>query len=246
MHLPIAGFILLNISCAKLGSFRATSGVSNPNSGQSSSLQPPVNEPAAGLPVDTGGGSLDLPSTGAPSYKLEALAWESSSHPERTEWSLGLQQFVAKQFLSLDKAQDISLFCPRYSSLSQDQKINLWAELFAVTAYYESGYDPFQSSVDVGSQSDRNTWSVGLLQLSVVDQQSYNLPFGYSFENLQEPLKNLNLGVAIMAAQIKKYSRILIPVGSPGLYWATLHPGGKYDATSSIQAKTKQLSFCRL
>jgi hypothetical protein len=145
---------------------------------------------------------------------------------------------------TLDKAKDISLFCPNYSALSLDQKNNLWADLFAATSYYESAYDPKSNSVDVGSQNDPNTWSVGLLQLSVVDQESYSLPFGYSFLDLQDPIKNLQLGVAIMAAQIKKYGTVLIGVGSPGLYWATLHPGGKYDASAEIESKTKGLSFC--
>ncbi len=238
------------VACAKTGSFSVTSSTPSLNLGQSSPAVPPVDAPPANStptplpssPVD--GGQQDLPST-TPAFKPEPLVWESSSHPERADWSRGLQQIIAGKIAILDTAQDISLFCPRYKSLNQDQKINLWSDVFAAMALYESDFDPLQYSVDVGSQNDRNTWSVGLLQLSVIDQENYSLPMGYTFANLQEPLKNLNLGVAIMAAQIKKYSRVLIGAGSPGLYWATLHPGGRYDASASIETKTKMLSFCK-
>lgn len=146
---------------------------------------------------------------------------------------------------ALDSASDITQFCPPYRNLSGDQKLNVWAEIFAATSYYESDWDPTATSVDNGTQSDKNTWSVGLLQLSVVDQKNYNLDFGDYFSDLQDPLKNLTLGVAIMARQIESYGQVLIPVGGSGLYWSTLHPGGKADQSAKIEAETGKLSFCQ-
>lgn len=153
-------------------------------------------------------------------------------------------QIIATNFTALDKANDVTTFCPKYKSLNQNQKINLWADLFASTAYYESAWNPKSYSVDVGTSSNADTWSVGLMQMSVIDQDSYNIHLGFNFSDLQDPIKNLQLSVAIMARQVTKYGKIMIPVGGSGLYWATLHPGGKYDESAAIAKMTKRLTFC--
>lgn len=178
-------------------------------------------------------------------YKPEPLAWQSASNPERTQWSLALFQFIALHIQELDQAKDIDTFCFEYSTLTRDQKINLWGALFAATSYFESNWNPSANAVDVGVSSDINTWSVGLLQMSVVDQINHRLNFAFNFSDLQNPIKNLQLGVTIMVRQVIKYGIVLIPVGSKGLYWSTLHPGGKHDRTTSIAKMTKKLSFCR-
>lgn len=153
--------------------------------------------------------------------------------------------FVSSQFSTLNKATDLTAFCPKYNSLSQDQKINVIADIFAGTSYYECAWNPKDYSVDVGTANDSSTWSVGLLQLSVVDQANYGFNFGFNFTDLQDPIKNLQLGVAIMAKQVSKHGVFMIPVGGSGLYWATLHPGGRYDQSANIQKMTKKLSFCQ-
>ena len=229
----VSGLILmmgLFASCAKPGTYQAGGSDSSVNSGQST----PGN-----IPASQGGAVF------SPSYKPEPLAWESASHPERAAWSTGAFQIVAEHFADLDKAQDIQTFCPSYRSLTTDEKINLWADMFAGTAYYESSWNPASASVDVGTSSNKDTWSVGLLQMSVVDQANYGLPLGYKYADLQDPIKNLELGITIMALQVRKHGIVLIPSGGSGLYWATLHPGGKYDATSSIVKMTERLSFCK-
>jgi hypothetical protein len=160
-------------------------------------------------------------------------------------WSNALYDLVAANFQVLNQARDIDTFCPTYNSLNRDERINLWAGVIAATTYYESSYNPTSNSVDVGNKSNKDTWSVGLLQLSVVDQQNYGLKYGFNFADLQTPIKNLQLGVAILTKQIAKYGILLIPVGGKGLYWATLHPGGKYDKTASIAKMTTKFSFCQ-
>jgi hypothetical protein len=229
---PFVGLALLT-SCAKNLSFEALDAETS------------MISSGAAIPIPVGGGGGGGPST-APgsSFKAEPLVWESSRHPERTAWSNQLAQIVATNFKELDRAQDIATFCPRYAFLNGGQKVNVWSNLFAATSYYESGWKPTASSVDVGTPFDENTWSVGLLQLSVVDQANYGLNFGFTFADLQNPVKNLQLGVKIMAKQISKHGRILIPAGGTGLYWATLHPGGKYDASKDIEKATSRLSFC--
>jgi len=219
--------LLLLIACAKNSGLNTNAG--NGNSAPTSST--------AGDP-----GANNGPVAAA---QYLPLVWESSANPERAAWSASAEQLVAQYLPSLDKAKDIATFCPKYSSLNQTQKINLWADLFAADSYFESGWDPANYSVDVGTQNDENTWSVGLLQMSVVDQQNYNLPFGFNFANLQQPADNLQLAIAIMAQQINKYGVVLIKSGQPGLYWSTMNPGGRDDQTAGIVKMTEQLSFCQ-
>lgn len=178
-------------------------------------------------------------------YKPEPLVWESSKYPERQTWSDAARYWVDKNFGSLDRAIDIETFCPTYDKLDHVERVNAWANLFAATAYYESGWDPTDYSVDVGTKSNKDTWSVGLLQMSVVDQDNYRLSSDYSFGDLQKAEPNLRLGIEIMARQIDKKGKILIPSGESGVYWATLRPGGTYDKTASIAKMTKKLLICQ-
>lgn len=220
--------LALSVSCAKPGNYTDPDGNNSGNNSNGS---------------NSGGGSSSGTFTG--NYKPEALAWESNSYPERKAWSKAAYDLVAAKLSTLDAADDVTTFCPRYDSLTRNQKINLWANLIAATAYYECGWNPKAGSVDVGNASDKDTWSVGLLQLSVVDQPNYGFNYGYSYADLQDPVKNMRLGLAILAKQISKRGVIAIPTGMSGLYWATLHPGGKYDKTSSIATMTKRHTYCK-
>lgn len=185
----------------------------------------------------------------APAPAHIALSWENTTapHPERAPWSDALIGQISKRFAKLDLARDMTLFCPAYRSLSEASRVKAWAELMVADAYYESGYDPSSSSIDVGQQNDPNTWSIGLWQLSVVDQdwvgEDFKSPAGaykYSYNLLLVPQNNADLGMAIMARQIVLKTIIAIPVGTSGLYWATLHPGGKYDQTDQIASRVKK------
>lgn len=179
------------------------------------------------------------------SYNPEPLSWTSEQYPQRDNWSDALFNFVGQNISTLSQARDITSFCSNYNSMSRDQQINTWAAIISATTFYESGYNPLSYSVDVGNPSNRDTWSVGLLQLSVVDQKSFGINYGYSFTDLQDPIKNLEFGVAVMARQISLRGLIMIPAGMSGVYWAVLHPGGRYDKSYSIIQMTKKLSFCQ-
>jgi hypothetical protein len=202
----------------------------------------------ASTPVDSQGftPTPSAPATPPPisAQKAEQLVWESSSRPERSDWSNALLQYVDERFDLLDEADDIADFCPPYARLTRPERVNAWANLIASVTYYESAWNPTSNSVDVGNASDRDTWSVGLLQLSVVDQVSYGFQFGYAFADLQKPLPNLRLGVAILARQVSHYGLIAIPTGHSGLYWAVLHPGGKYDQSANIKKMTQKIALC--
>lgn len=172
------------------------------------------------------------------------LSWENTTdpHPERKPWSDHLTKLVDADMSIYDSAKDIEFFCPKFKSLDDQRKIKAVSEMWVATAYYESGYNPNSQSVDVGTKSDRNTWSIGLLQMSQVDQSSYKLPFGFSFDDLLQPENNLTLGLAVMKKQIQRRGLIVVPT-SP--YWAVLYRG-KYSKVDEISARVvAKTGFCK-
>ena len=178
--------------------------------------------------------------------KPPTLSWEGAAgeHPERKEWSTALVGYLNEKFDSFDKAKDSSFFCPKFSSLTHDQKVNVWAETLVWVAYYESGWNPKSASVDVGTQDNKDSWSIGLLQMSVTDQANYGFPFGYSYNDLLLPAPNLRLGVAIMAKQIERRGAIVLTKPDSAIYWSTIFKGGRYDSSQSIAGHVKKLTFC--
>lgn len=163
-----------------------------------------------------------------------SLAWETNK-TNRTSWTKTLMNYVDTYWDSLRRANDMSFFCPQYEFLSYDQQKIVWGELWVAVAYYESSYNPSSASVDVGTTSDKDTWSVGLWQMSVVDQKSYKLNFGLKYDDLLTVDGNAKLSLAVMAKQIDKRGLIIVPT-SP--YWAVLYRG-KYDKTEKIATKVK-------
>lgn len=171
-----------------------------------------------------------------------SLSWEKGN-PTRFSWSAYLKNLIYTNYDAIMSASDIERVFPGIKLLDKNNQIDVLAEFICWICYYECGWDASDYSVDVGSQGDKNTWSVGLMQLSVVDQANLGIPMGFNFQDLQDPLKNLSLGIAILVNQIKKRGKIFIAKGekgNPSLYWATICPGGTYDKTDAILAKVKK------
>jgi uncharacterized protein (TIGR02594 family) len=169
--------------------------------------------------------------------------WEIG-HANRSEWTKQLQFMIGGEFFGVyDSASDVEKIHPKYRSMTKSDRLKVWTEFFSAVASFESSWIPWEEEPDVGTKENKNTWSVGLFQLSQVDQTNYGINLGYSYEDLKDPLKNINLAVRIMAKQIAKRGKVFIPVGEPGVYWAVIHPGGKYDKTAKIQAIVAKVPF---
>ncbi len=98
-------------------------------------------------------------------------------------------------------------------------------EMFCQICLYESSWDPAcNGGADAGSQDDKNTWSIGLMQLSVCDQESYQLPLGYTFDDLMTVKPNLELGVKIMASQVLHHGKFIMTHGE-ACYWSSFSYG---------------------
>jgi hypothetical protein len=220
--------MVLLTACADSSGFQAgqsTTGQSTPSTGTSS----------------TGSTAAQSTSVFSAGYSPQPLVWDSSG---KSSWDTIIYGIVNEHLSVLDTAKDIADFCPAYGSLSKDQKIQVWADLFAADSYYESGWNQASYSVDVGTANNDNSWSVGLLQMSVVDQGNYGLTYGYTFAQLETAGPNLELGITVMSKQIAHYGTVLMDAGT-SVYWSTLSPGGKYDHSKDIEGWVQSLTFCK-
>lgn len=186
---------------------------------------------------------IESPVIEQPKTTIIPLSWEKN-HPERFEWSKSLFKKIEEKFLGLNKAKDLPTFCSKYETLPNDKKKIVLAELWVWTAYYESGWNPKSASVDVGSKLNKDTWSAGLWQMSVVDQTNWGLKFGYKYDDLLQVEPNLNLSLSILEKQIDKKGNIALP---SGMYWAVLSskPGYKYTKLKEIRGKIQSIEFCK-
>jgi hypothetical protein len=172
------------------------------------------------------------------SGEIPILSWEVN-HPERKKWSETLWRLIGEHYDSFDKAKDTSYFAPNIANMTRVEKMRAWAEIIIAICFYECGWNPASAGKDVGPD-EYNYWSVGLLQLSQVDQKNYGFQFGFTWEDLKDPHKNLKLGLAILARQFDKRGVWLIKKGEVGVYWAVIHPGGKYDKSESIRGRVQK------
>jgi hypothetical protein len=227
-------------ACAKNSNF----GTTNPESS--------FGDPGDGDPSPT----PSPPPTPTPSTKMEALAWESSTKPERKQWSAYTMQVIDQEFERFSQAGDATIFCPKYNSLTRDQKINFFGQLIAGISYYESGWSPVSRMQETTMGTDPVTglpvYSEGLLQLSYQDiQWATYCEFDWSVDKflsptdpkktILDPYKNLRCGIKILADQIARKKAIVL---SSGVYWAVIKDGGRYEKIDEIAAITKRLSFC--
>lgn len=246
--------LVLSTGCAKSGQFPVPS---TSNSNQSAGIVSPGTDPGSSGSDSTSGGITPTPSP-QPSYKMAPLSWESSKYPERTSWSEYLQKIILNDWNSLlPGANDITDFCPRYNSLNNNERANVWAQLFAAISKFESGYSPTSRMQETTMGTDPVTgkavYSEGLLQLSYQDiewapwcqfdwSKDKNLSSTDPQKTILDPYKNLSCGVGIMAKQIKTKGAIVV---SSGVYWAVIKSGGRYQQISSIQGMVRSLSLCK-
>ena len=130
-----------------------------------------------------------------------------------------------------DKASDIAMFCPNWKNLSQEKKLTTIGVFYVELSRRESGWNTNDTAVDVGTADNKNSWSIGLFQMSVDDQESYNLHYGFNYDDLLKAENNIKLATAIMEQNISKYGSITM---RKNVYWAPLKISGKYDQIDGI------------
>lgn len=192
--------------------------------------------------------------------EFEPVIWEKNN-ASRKEWSKMIYSVIENEepsMLDNNVAKDIHTFCPKYDSLTQDQRLNFWGQFFAALAKPESGWDPTSQMTETSQGIDPVTknrvMSEGLLQLSYQDEKSYDLDCGFDWnrdrklakkdprKTILNPLLNLRCGVKIMAHRLKKDSVI---TKESGVYWAVLRKNSRGSKITSIATMTKSLKFCQ-
>lgn len=177
--------------------------------------------------------------TGSLEITRIALYWEKTieKHDERKPWSDFLIKKLSDNLTVLDNAKDMYLFCSKYKDLDHTTKLKVWGELFVALSYYESMFKPNAQSVDVGTKENRDTWSIGLFQMSVIDIKNYKIQnMKYDFNDLLKAEPNIDLAVTIMAKQIDTKKQIVVKIGP---YWATLY-NGKYSKINEIKLRVQK------
>jgi hypothetical protein len=181
------------------------------------------------------------------------LAWEKD--PSRKKWSQYLFTEIEKNIDILDKAKDIEYFCPNYALLKSYEKINVWGQLIAGMAYYESSFDPTARYLEPMSEYDPVTGnaivSEGLLQLGYSDALYHGCNFNWNIDSqlepgdprktILDPYRNLNCGIIILSKQIQKHGNIMI---NKGAYWAVIKTGHRNNKSQQIRKLISNYSMC--
>ncbi len=226
---------------------------------ETSVVQPPVEKPVVEQPTVTP--APESAPTPAREEKVigpvTALSWETKGHEYRKAWSEAVFGLInGELFATFDKAADAKRFCPKYESLTQEQKATMWSEMVSAVAFYESGWSPvsrMKEALGTDPITKKQVQSEGLLQLSYQDTQIYPFcKFDWSIDKkldpadpkktILKPLTNLDCGIRIMAKQIKNRGKMIL---TSNVYWSTLKEGGKYSKVDQIIGMTKKLQFCK-
>lgn len=185
-------------------------------------------------------GCTNLPVTTQPSVEPQVssinLSWDS---PARAGWSEALLGYVNEEFAIFDSATDTTRFCPKYKSLDKAGRLKAWGEVLVALAKYESSWNPKSASVDVGKKDQRNTWSIGLYQVSVVDQSWAGGGLEYTYEQLLTPKPNMHLMKQLVVRWLKKEPKFFLPNSSKNRYFAVGLEGNKYSKIPQIIAYVK-------
>lgn len=187
--------------------------------------------------------------------EFQRLAWDNE-RPEGFGWTRTLYKIIDHEGEELIYgSEDIGQFCPRYSNLTRDEKIQFWATLFVAVAKFESNFDPKARTEEKGkldAATGTALYSEGLLMLSYQDVRGnptcrFNpvldraLPKADLRRSILSPENNLHCGVQIMMRQLKRYDRIAI---GQGAYWAVLKVGSRFQRIPTIQSMTRQSRGC--
>lgn len=174
-----------------------------------------------------------------------ALSWEKG-HAERAPWSDQLNALMQELWPSLSQAKDMTRFCPKYESLTLEQKQKAFAEMIVGISYFESAWSPVsrmqESTMGTDPITGRAVYSEGLLQLSYQDiiwakyckfdwAKDKALDPKSPLKTILNPALNLDCGVRILADQVASKKAVVL---SKSVYWAVIKDGGKYQQIPGI------------
>lgn len=175
-----------------------------------------------------------------------SLYWENTTepHPERAPWSDFLIDIIKTDLPLYMGARDIVEICPKIKSLSEREQVVAIGEFWVALAYFESGFNPNSASVDVGTSSDKGSWSVGLYQMSSNDSSAK--VYKATFETLKDPLINIKVATEQMRRQIKNTNEIILPNSSKHRYWAIILRNNRFNQIAKVKERVlKNVPSCK-
>lgn len=188
----------------------------------------------------------------APKPERIALSWEAvpakhwkdgKMYYGKPEWSDLIVNTFKKDLALYSGASDVVQICPRFHSLSEKEKLHALGEFWVAVAYHESNYKPTDESVDVGTQGDKGSWSVGLYQMSANDTSAKEVKVTY--EMLKEGEPNILVAMTQLKKQITKKNAFFLQRFDPMRYWAVILLNGKYQKIDDIKSRVKKnAAYC--
>lgn len=160
------------------------------------------------------------------------LSWDNTT--TRAGWTKDLMSFIEPSLDTLDLATDVTQFCPKYPGLDKQARLKAWGEFFVALARFESSWNPKSASVDVGAKDKRDTWSIGLYQVSVVDQRWSGGGTKYTYEQLLTPKPNMDLALQLVTRWLKREPKIFLPNSSKNRYFAVALQGNRFSKIPQI------------
>ncbi|HME59567.1 MAG TPA: hypothetical protein VKF63_14575 [Terracidiphilus sp.] len=180
------------------------------------------------------------------------LTWENINHPERKAWSDELRKAIEPNLRVLETANDITNFAPNYAILSEKQRIDVWASLFAAIASFEDPHYKTAASYTETKILNKKTGkyytafpSIGLFQLSYKEQTAYGWEHvDKNAKSLEDPLVNIRCGVKVLVHLVGRDHVIASgnaqnPRGG-ARYWSVLQEGKSHHLKEIQEMVRKQ------
>lgn len=175
--------------------------------------------------------------------------------PTRPGTSDLIVKHMTANLATYSKAKDITTFCPKFKTVSDDVKVKALSELILGIYIPESAQNPTSYMIETTMSTDpvtkQQVKSEGYGQLSYQDVPNYgsllkdcgidwskdkNKDLSDPTRTILDPNINTECTMRILKNQIANKGSITL---SSGVYWAVLKIGGKYQKISQIAYHVK-------
>lgn len=134
--------------------------------------------------------------------------------PSRRAWSERLYKEIDNQYDVLMTASDIDQIIPNKAKLTRSQRITVLCELMSTVAKYEISWNEKGTAPDTNGRTAPQYLARGLFQMngatdSDSDQKNYRTSTNYTWQELSNPLINIEVGVKILATVVKVRGKIM-------------------------------------
>ncbi|WP_413587343.1 hypothetical protein [Bdellovibrio sp. HCB274] len=241
LFILISGFLVT--ACGNNSSLRSSQLSSTTGDNSSAGIETPDPSPT---PSPTP--SVEPSPSPSPGGLAVAPIWEAAKTDGKL-WTAHVMtqlEVLGEDLLDVIPA-DGTTFCPKYNSLTREQRKNFWVYLMSQMTKYESNFSTTMNYTEnFNDGSGNNVISAGLLQLSVESGNAYGCALKKTTD-LHNPYTNLSCGIRILNRWMGRDARIAGQVSGSwrggARYWSVLRSSNSPYA--KIVAATKAISICK-